>query len=98
VPSFPNSRTGTFLNARAVAFVGVLSYSLYLWQQPFLRAGHAMRFPFSIVLIGAVAVASYYLVERPVLRLRQRLEATRKAVTCFTHAPPFPVYGRIPSI
>ena len=61
-----------------IAFVGVLSYSLYLWQQPFLRPGHALRLPLSISLIVGAALSSYYLVERPMLRLRQRLEATRR--------------------
>jgi peptidoglycan/LPS O-acetylase OafA/YrhL len=75
---FPHSLWGRFLNARSIAFVGVLSYSLYLWQQPFLREGHAPRFPFSLLFIGAIAYSSYYIVERPMLRLRQRLEATRR--------------------
>jgi len=43
-----------------------------------LREGHAPRFPLSVLLIGAVAFGSYYLVERPMLRVRQRLEATRR--------------------
>ncbi len=71
---FPDSVTGRIVNARPIAFVGVLSYSIYLWQQPFLREGHALPFPLSIVSIGALAVASYFFVERPALRLRSRIE------------------------
>src|SRR5256885_3827551 len=38
-----SSAVGRLLNLRPMAFVGVLSYSLYLWQQPFLnRAGTAV--------------------------------------------------------
>ena len=37
VVRFPGTAAGRLLNARPVAFVGVLSYSLYLWQQPFLN-------------------------------------------------------------
>jgi len=74
---FPNSWVGRILNARPIAFIGVLSYSIYLWQQPFLRQGHTWRFPLSILCIGAVALTSYYVVERPMLRLRARLEGTR---------------------
>lgn len=44
---FPESRVGRMLNARPIAFVGVLSYSIYLWQQPFLREGNGLRVPSS---------------------------------------------------
>jgi peptidoglycan/LPS O-acetylase OafA/YrhL len=58
--------------------VGVISYSLYLWQQLFLCRYHASwftTFPLNIVLAFAAATASYHLVEQPFLRLRERLEA-----------------------
>jgi peptidoglycan/LPS O-acetylase OafA/YrhL len=71
---FPESRVGRVLNARPIAFLGVLSYSLYLWQQPFLRQGHTLRFPLSLLCIGALALASYFLIEQPILQLRARLE------------------------
>lgn len=74
----PHSWLGRILNARPVAFLGVLSYSIYLWQQPFLQTGHALRFPLSILCIGAVALLSYYLIERPFLRLRSRVEPARR--------------------
>jgi peptidoglycan/LPS O-acetylase OafA/YrhL len=75
---FPDAPTGRFLNARPVVFVGVLSYSLYLWQQPFLaRQSHRAlaSFPLNLLLAIGLALASHYLVERPALRLRARLEA-----------------------
>jgi peptidoglycan/LPS O-acetylase OafA/YrhL len=72
------------LNLAPVAFIGTLSYSIYLWQQPFMRLRPELRvtyFPLSIVALFAAALASYYLVERPMLRLRQRLERRpRRAV------------------
>ena len=71
---FPDSRVGRVLNARPIAAVGVLSYSIYLWQQPFLREGHTMRFPLSILCVAILALASFFLVERPMLRLRARVE------------------------
>jgi peptidoglycan/LPS O-acetylase OafA/YrhL len=76
---FPNSLVGRVLNARPIAFVGVLSYSLYLWQQPFLRPGHTLPLPWSLLCIAALALLSYYAVEQPFLRLRARIEATRRA-------------------
>ena len=65
------------LNCAPVAFVGVLSYSIYLWQQPFMRYradAWVTQFPFNLIAIGAASLASYYLVERPGLRLRLWLE------------------------
>jgi peptidoglycan/LPS O-acetylase OafA/YrhL len=55
--------------------LGVLSYSVYLWQQPFLNASvhsWATAFPQNIGLALAAGIASYYLLERPLLGLRQR--------------------------
>ncbi len=64
------------LNSRPFVFIGVLSYSLYVWQQIFLsEAGRFWinRFPQNIVAAFAVSLASYYLVETPFLRLRERI-------------------------
>jgi peptidoglycan/LPS O-acetylase OafA/YrhL len=67
------------LNSRPLVMLGLWSYSVYLWQQPFLN--HKIQdsiltaFPVNIVIALALAVTSYYLVERPVLGLRQRFEA-----------------------
>jgi peptidoglycan/LPS O-acetylase OafA/YrhL len=76
----PDSVFGRFLNFRPVAFVGVISYSLYLWQQAFLDRFHQFwftAFPQNLVGAFAAALASYYLVESPFLRLRKRLEDRR---------------------
>lgn len=68
------------LNWGPVVWLGTISYSLYLWQMPFLvptaqtqfsNIWH--RFPYNVGLGLAAACASYYLVERPVLRLRDRI-------------------------
>jgi len=74
-----DSIAGRFLNARPVAFVGVLSYSLYLWQQPFLNRhvdAAVTAFPLNLALAFTAALASYFLVERPLLGVRKRLEKT----------------------
>jgi peptidoglycan/LPS O-acetylase OafA/YrhL len=70
-------RVGRLLNWGPLTFVGTLSYSLYLWQQPFLDRHSTARFavfPLNLVLAVAAALLSYYLVERPFLRWRERLE------------------------
>ncbi len=74
--TLPDDLVGRALNLRAVAWVGTLSYSLYLWQQAFLNRGsraaiHA--FPLNVTLALAAATASFYLVEKPLLALRSRL-------------------------
>jgi len=74
----PKSRFGLILNSPILVYVGTLSYSIYLWQQLFLNRSSTSvltMFPLNIVFALMAAAASYYLVERPFLRLRPRLEA-----------------------
>ncbi len=69
--------SGRVLNWRPLVFIGGLSYSLYLWQQPFIdrtATGTMNAFPLNVALGFACALASYYLVEQPMLRLRARIE------------------------
>ena len=69
---------GRVLNWRPIVFVGVLSYSLYLWQQLFLNpesTAWACTFPQNLVFTVAAALGSYFLLEKPVLKLRRRLRA-----------------------
>lgn len=69
------------LNWGPVIWVGMLSYSLYLWQQPFLNTWwqHAWTaFPLNLVLAFGCAISSYYLVERPSLALRRTLEQRKR--------------------
>jgi peptidoglycan/LPS O-acetylase OafA/YrhL len=58
--------------------LGVLSYSIYLWQQVFLDRHWPVwfhRFPLDVVFAILAGAASYYLVERPFLRLTARFRA-----------------------
>jgi peptidoglycan/LPS O-acetylase OafA/YrhL len=68
------------LEWRVLAFIGVCSYSLYLWHLPIVahiwQAGWVHSFPalFAVAAplsIGA-AIASYLVIESPFLRLRRR--------------------------
>lgn len=68
----PHSLPGRVLNLGPVKYFGVISYSLYLYQQVF--SGAMMRyFPFNLVAMAAATACSYYLVERPSLLIRDRL-------------------------
>ena len=62
------------LNTRVLRHLGVISYSLYLWQQMFTGEEGLRFFPWNLLAILACAELSYWLVERPALRLRERLE------------------------
>jgi peptidoglycan/LPS O-acetylase OafA/YrhL len=71
---------GRFLNLPVVSLVGVLSYSLYLWQQVFLNRSSSSvycSFPLNIILAVAMALVSYLLIESPFLRFRSAIERAR---------------------
>ncbi|HKE48319.1 MAG TPA: acyltransferase [Rhodanobacteraceae bacterium] len=71
------SLAGRFLNLPPVVFLGVLSYSLYLWQQPFLNRHldtTPTSFPLNLALAFGCALLSYFLIERPLVGVRRRLE------------------------
>ena len=75
--TFHAGRIGRVLNAPPLVYVGVLSYSLYLWQQPFLNRGFesvVTAFPLNIAIVIALALLSYYVIERPSLALRRTVE------------------------
>ena len=70
----------SILNCAPVVWLGRLSYSLYLWQQPFFfdpapRPLYRLSFGFGL------ACLSYYLVERPMLALRERSRVSRTLST-----------------
>jgi peptidoglycan/LPS O-acetylase OafA/YrhL len=59
------------LNLRPVVWLGKISYSLYLWQQLFTLNRNFRGWYFLLFAVG-LACLSYYLVEQPMLRLRER--------------------------
>ena len=93
------------LTARPLATVplvalGRISYGLYLWHWPVflvLNGGrlHWAFIPLTVVRLAvslAMAVASFFLVEQPFLRLKRRLEpAGRRSEPSFDHQPAAPI-------
>lgn len=61
-------RQDWILNNPVASGIGVLSYSLYLWQQAF-TVGHKHSTVLVLIMLVGCAVASYTLVEKPMLKL-----------------------------
>jgi peptidoglycan/LPS O-acetylase OafA/YrhL len=79
----PTWAVSQLLEASPLRWLGRLSYSLYIWQQIFLLGswrvsrpfplGMLQELPLSVAASFVCAAASYYLLERPLLRYGQRL-------------------------
>ena len=80
----PAGRVARVLETSPMRWIGRLSYSLYLWQQVFLVSaavdrplpfGVVQSLPLNVGMVFAVAAISYYLVERPMIKVGHRLAA-----------------------
>jgi peptidoglycan/LPS O-acetylase OafA/YrhL len=78
----PCTLQGRILEMKPVRWVGWISYSLYLWQQLFFGANFVgsppglailRANPVNLVALLGCATFSYYLVEKPLVRLGHRL-------------------------
>ena len=76
----PAGAIKTILNSRPLNFLGIISFSLYIWQEPFFiwpsdfgfQKLLTFEWPFNIIGMLIVATASYYCFERPLLSLRRK--------------------------
>jgi peptidoglycan/LPS O-acetylase OafA/YrhL len=78
----PGDLTGRLLNSRGLVWIGLLSYSIYLWQQLLLNRNSDAwynAFPVNAILVAPVAVASYYLIEMPLIDVRRKVEKRLRA-------------------
>ena len=91
----PRSLLARTLSIRPLRFTGRISYGLYLWHYPifvwlFVYLGFTNRWwqvPIEVGLASVAAVGSYYLIERPALRVKDTLvRAPRPGPT--TQPPP----------
>jgi peptidoglycan/LPS O-acetylase OafA/YrhL len=68
------------LNHKAVIHVGILSYSIYIWQHCFFIGqikGFWCTFPYNILVIYVVSLASYYLWEKPFLTIKKHFSVNK---------------------
>ncbi len=80
---FPDTPIGRVLNSDVLVRIGVLSYSLYLWQELFLNPmdepSSFTTFPLNVILAVVAGLLSYHFVEQPFLRLKSRIAHTSAA-------------------
>lgn len=77
------------LEHRALWALGTLSYSLYLWQQPFYKAGHGVLERIGFLPLAIIAaILSYKLIEQPARRMiNEKLHTLRSGIAENTEKP-----------
>ena len=72
-----NTGKWSLLRAKPFIALGQISYGIYLWQQLFLGPGargltFVRSFPFDLAACLVIPVLSYFVLEKPLLRLKDR--------------------------
>jgi len=70
------------LNTKVLNIIGILSYSIYIWQQIFTAGDKRLpafmvTYPYDIICIIVVSCCSYYFYERPFLKLKARFSKVK---------------------
>ena len=83
----PSGYLRGFLEYRPLVWVGRISYGLYLWHYPIFKAASVLRLAWPLQLLLAVTATltvtslSYYLIERPALKLKTRISLRPSAIS-----------------
>ena len=93
--SEPASALARFFGLQPIAWIGRVSYGLYLWHLPIDRFVTAPRLGVSteatqlvrLAVTFAIVAASFYLLEQPFLRLKRRFERRPDSPTVTALAP-----------
>jgi peptidoglycan/LPS O-acetylase OafA/YrhL len=78
--AFSHTRVGRALEWKPLAYLGTISYSLYLWQQPFLCTPiHGWLAAVErLIALTIIATLSHHGLEKPAIRLGYRLSGSRE--------------------
>lgn len=72
--AYPRSSLARLMSLRPLAWLGIVSYSIYVWQQFFVVVHQRLWVTVTMIAIMPVFVlVSYYLIERPCVRIGHRL-------------------------
>jgi peptidoglycan/LPS O-acetylase OafA/YrhL len=92
--AWPQTGFARLLNCAPMRYLGTISYSIYLYQQmlidpskKFAEHWPALSLPLSVAAVLLAASASYWIVERPFLRLKNSFERNRRPVSQAASAP-----------
>jgi peptidoglycan/LPS O-acetylase OafA/YrhL len=80
----PTAMPGRVLEWQHLKAMGIMSYSIYLWQGLFLRANWGV---FGPVFLGASFLLTWRFIEQPGIQLGRRLIAKRKAKAIQAESP-----------
>lgn len=72
-----DSAVGKVLNSPPLVTLGTMSYSIYLWQQPFFNPDDRTiltKTPYNFIGLAVTTLISYFVVEKYSLKLRKILE------------------------
>lgn len=75
------TRFSKILNSKFLIQIGILSYSIYVWQQLFLNRINDIwinKFPQNLLVVFIVAFISYYAIEKPILKLSRKFKVLSK--------------------
>jgi peptidoglycan/LPS O-acetylase OafA/YrhL len=102
----PNTVQGRILETKPLRWIGCISYSLYLWQQLFFGVNFAgsppglallRKPPINLLALLVCATLSYYVIEKPFIRLGQKLASIpRHRAGKRAHSPTLSVNRPVP--
>jgi peptidoglycan/LPS O-acetylase OafA/YrhL len=95
----PKGRATRILNSPILVAIGVLSYSLYLWQMLFLSPVpvRAFTFPLNLLWVFVAATASFVLIERPFNALRKKSKPVAAGLVTETSSAELVPNGSLPA-
>lgn len=75
----PRNMWFDFLNSKIMNYIGLLSYSIYLWQQLFISGMKygVTTYPQNLLFLLIAAMSSYHFIEKPFLKLKPKTSISK---------------------